>query len=564
MQYKILINNRDYNSWILYDADTLQEVNKINIYPEHYKLFSSDIFEYNDENKIILLHSSVRNMPILPGVLVLSENKTYGKVKDKFLYKCIPDDKRIPSFLIPYQLKIGFSKKVENKYIVFKFNHWDNKHPQGTIVSVLGDVNKLENFYEYQLYCKSLYASIQPFNKAVSKALKEKTQEEFINNIIKKNNLLDRTHEKIYSIDSKETTDYDDAFSITDICENSYKLSIYIANVPLWMNELDLWESFSQRISTIYLPDRKRPMLPTILSECLCSLCENELRVAFCLDIFIKENEIIAYNFENVYIKLYKNHVYNSKELKADNNYKIMYKIVDKLSYKYKYTSKIKCSNDMVCYLMILMNYYSACEMIKFNNGIYRSVTVGKNKIFPNDLPDDMNTFLTHWNSSCGQYNLFDNKKCHDFLELESYIHVTSPIRRLVDLLNMARLQLNLNMIDYKESFLKFYDNWTNQIDYINTTMRAIRKIQIDCNLLDLCTNNPQYYDEIQTGYVFDKIIRNDGLYQYVVYLTKIKMVSRMTLRYDLNEYSIHKFKIYLFNDESTLKKKIRLQFIEN
>ena len=40
-------------------------------------------------------------------------------------------------------------------------------------------------------------------------------------------------------------------------------VSIYISNSMLWMDMLDLWESFDDRIATIYLPDRKRPMMPT-------------------------------------------------------------------------------------------------------------------------------------------------------------------------------------------------------------------------------------------------------------------------------------------------------------
>jgi exoribonuclease R len=63
------------------------------------------------------------------------------------------------------------------------------------------------------------------------------------------------------------------------------------------MDVLNLWDSFSRRISTIYLPDKKRPMLPTILSDCLCSLQENVRRVAFVMDVFIKENEIIDIKF---------------------------------------------------------------------------------------------------------------------------------------------------------------------------------------------------------------------------------------------------------------------------
>src|SRR6056300_875561 len=328
VQYKILVNDRNYMDWNLFDALSLNEIEKIPINPASNKLFSSDIFEMI-QDKVNILHSSVRCMPSIPGILVLKGNKTYGRMKDKFLYKCIPDDRRFPEFLMPYNVKLGFSKNIDNKYIVFKYNNWDGKHPQGTIVSVLGDVDVLSNFYEYQLYCKSLYASIQEFNKAVSNKLKKKTAPEFISSMISKYNLKDRTDEPIYSIDSKETTDYDDAFSIIDLGNNAYKISIYISNVPLWMEELDLWNSFSERISTIYLPDRKRPMMPLALSNCVCSLCEQEIRLAFGIDITIKDNEIIGYCLDNSYIKVYKNHVYESKELKKDTNYKLMFKVVD-------------------------------------------------------------------------------------------------------------------------------------------------------------------------------------------------------------------------------------------
>jgi exoribonuclease R len=562
VQYKILVNDRNYTDWNLFDALSLNEIEeKLNINPASNKLFSSDIFEFKDE-QINILHSSVRCMPSIPGILVLKGNKTYGKIKDKFLYKCIPDDRRFPEFLMPYNVKLGFSKNIDNKYIVFKYHNWDGKHPQGTIVSVLGDVDVLSNFYEYQLYCKSLYASIQEFNKAVSNKLKKKTAPEFISSMISKYNLKDRTDEPIYSIDSKETTDYDDAFSIIDLGNNAFKISIYISNVPLWMEELDLWNSFSERISTIYLPDRKRPMMPLSLSNCVCSLCEQEIRLAFGIDITIKDNEIIGYCLDNSYIKVYKNHVYESKELKGDPNYKLMFKVVTDLSKDYKYLKRINDSHDMVAYLMILMNYYTSRDMVRYNNGIYRSVSFNKDYKIDDTLPDNVNNFLKIWNSSCGQYDLYDERKCHEMLDLESYIHCTSPIRRLVDLLNMAKLQKNLLMINYGEKFDIFYENWTNRLEYINTTMRAIRKIQSDCNLLHLCSTDQKVLETEYDGYVFDKIIRNDGLYQYIVYLEDLKSVSRITSRFDLINFQKYKFKVYVFHEEATLKKKIRLHIL--
>jgi len=561
--YKILINDRKYEEWKLYDGISFNEIEKIDIEPSSIKLFSSDIFEINNTNNIKVLHSSVRSSRGIPGILVLNNSKSYGKYKDKYLYKCIPDDKRFPEFIVPYNIKLGFSKNIDNKYIVFKFDNWNGKHPQGTIVSVLGDVDILCNYYEYQLYCKSLYASIQKFNKQANDALKEKTEQEFIGSIIEKYNLIDRTDEEIYSIDSKETSDYDDAFSIKDNGDNCYTLSIYIANVPLWMEELKLWDSFSERISTIYLPDRKRPMIPSQLSNCLCSLCEKVVRIAFTLDISIVNNKIVSYKFENSYIRVYKNHVYESNELKKDKNHKLMFDVVDKLCSKYKYITKIKTSYDMVSYLMILMNYYTSLEMIKYNNGIYRSVKYNHNIEKNPSLPENVNNFLKIWNSSCGQYDLYHDRKCHEMLELESYIHCTSPIRRLVDLLNMGRLQKDLLLVNYSEDFEKFNKYWCDNIEYINTTMRAIRKLQNDCNLLDMCNNNPEICAKEHDGYIFDKIVRNDGLYQYIVYLVDLKTVSRITLRFELEENKKYNFNVFIFSDESSLKKKIRLHLIQ-
>ena len=59
-------------------------------------------------------------MKYIPGILKLEGNRTYGKVKDKYYYRCYRDDKRFPEFLVAYKIKeIGFSKKqtdIKQKY----------------------------------------------------------------------------------------------------------------------------------------------------------------------------------------------------------------------------------------------------------------------------------------------------------------------------------------------------------------------------------------------------------------------------------------------------------------
>ena len=47
------------------------------------------------------------------------------------------------------------------------------------------------------------------------------------------------------------------------------------------------------------------------------------------------------------------------------------------------------------------------------------------------------------------------------FLELDDYTHITSPIRRLVDLLNIIELQDGLNICKKSKQSKVFYDEWT-------------------------------------------------------------------------------------------------------
>ena len=119
------------------------------------------------------------------------------------------------------------------------------------------------------------------------------------------------------------------------------------------MDILNLWESFSDRVATIYLPDRKRPMIPTCLSECLCSLQESRLRFAFCLDFIVKGNEIQNVEFKNTLIKVKKNYIYEEEALLKNKSYKLLKKYAIKLGIKYKYMNNCETSNDIIAYYMV-------------------------------------------------------------------------------------------------------------------------------------------------------------------------------------------------------------------
>lgn len=579
--YKITINERNYSSWKVFDAITEAAVANLSCNVEHSnfspldnKLFNNDVFSINS-GVFTLDYSSIRISNSIPGVLILQDNKTYGRNKtsksEKLLYKCIPDNTTLPAFLVPYEFKtIGFSKVFQNLYVTFRFSSWEDKHPYGTLDQVIGPVNEPVNFYEYQLYCKNLNYSILKFTKKTIDILKKTTEPEIIDIVYNRNKIFfqDRTGTEwnVFSIDPEGSVDFDDAFSIKKVDDNTILLSIYIANVPLILDALNIWHLLSKRTSTIYLPDKKRPMLPLILSDYLCSLQMGCNRIAFVMDLTIQNGAINDIKFSNAIVKLSKNYVYEILDNCAD--YPLLKDIAINLNDKYKYMETIVDSHDVVAYLMILMNYECSKKLIEFGNGIFRSLSFKKTAAefgLPDALPSEVNRFLTLWTSSNGG-KYIDLQKVtngkeflsHDVMGLDSYIHITSPIRRIVDLLNMIKLQSNLG-IQLSAEATDFYSSWVANIDFINVSMRSIRKTQNVCSLLNICYKN--YYSNVTyRGYVFDCQYNNDGIFKYNVYLPDLKMVYKIKLREKLDDYSRHTFSLFIFNDEANFKQKVRLQ----
>jgi len=563
---KLMVSDRTCTKYHVVNAYSLKVVpTPKNLNPIKEKLCNQDIIKVDKNNSVTILHSCVRCMPVIPGVLVLNESKTYGKIKDRHLYRCIPDDRRLPIFLMPYKPQVSFSKNMTNKYVVFNFKSWEGKHPIAINVQTIGNVSELVNFYEYQLYCKSLYASIQDLTKKTMRKLKEKTSNEYIELIKKKHTLQDyRKGRYIFSIDPDTSKDFDDAFDIETISDSKVRISVYISNVSFWMDAMDLWDSFKNRISSIYLPDRKRPMLPTVLSDALCSLTQNDERFALelALIINIDTGEIETHYYNNAVIKVAKNLRYDTEEQEMDLKYIQLFNVVNQMNRKVRHMDSLDTSHDIVAYLMITMNCISAKTLIDHEKGTFRSATFSGQFKCPEKVPQNIRKFLKMWNSSGGNYCNFENIQAHEVLDVDAYVHITSPIRRLADLLNIIILQHCQGLYTMSDKALEFYNYWTSDesLEYINTTMRSIRKVQNDCSLLQICMENEDVLNQIHDGYIFDKILRNDALYQYMVYLPELKMVNRFTSRHDKINLSAHKFRLYVFIDENSLKQKLRIE----
>lgn len=365
---------------------------------------------------------------------IISFKNSFGKKNGKTIYKFIP--KGDDPFLITFTQKPSFSKLNEDYYAVAK----KTSEKYGVIEQCIGSVNSLASYYEFELHRKHLVESSKLFFNRVKNLPEETTGEE---------------ERFIFTVDSDTTTDFDDAVSI-HYEDGEPIISVYISNVPAIIEKFDLWDAFTDKVSTIYLPDKKRSMLPQPL-ETICSLKENSYRNVYVMEIG-KTN-----CFYTKCVKINKNYIYEESSLLSSKHYKRMLKKVQALSATQPFSMDIPTdSYNMITYLMILMNHECAKRL---EHGIMRSVT----QIAPRDQPH----IFSAWMNWFGEYT--QEKKIHEMLNVE-YAHVTSPIRRLVDIINLSILQ-NIGK--------DFCEKWLKRIDFINDKMKSIKKVQNNCKLMN-------------------------------------------------------------------------------
>lgn len=554
--YKFIPQDKQYEIFQVVDTKTLQPVEMFdNVKMAKSKLFSNDIFDF-ENNTFTIVSSHVRNLNDIPGVLNI--RVTHGRYKDKFLYVCKPDDKRLPSFLIPYKKPYNFDKSTKHIYITFTFDNWDNDLPKGSMKQNFGSIEVLDNYYEYILYCKSLNASIQKFTKTTKTKLENTSSQQVVHNISTKYNLeyVSKKDEFIFTLDASSSNDHDDALSYN---ENDRKTTIYITNVALIMDYLELWNSFTKRISTMYLPDKRRTMLPTVLNECLLSLNEKKDKICYALEIFYdKDDKIISHR-----VKICK--VYISKNYSHEED-------IDNFSRNKCYNRLISLFNaegskDLVTKSMIYFNTYIAHYLCDTKMGVYRNITPilcdnSENKEILK-LPKNVYEHMRRIKTNASKYSLHQDVE----EDTQLYLQASSPIRRLVDILNNIAI---LNAVKDKEKIELnemncFYDLWTSdqQLDYINMSSRSIRKVQSKCHIYSQYISNKEMnISQIYTGYVFDKIIKYDGKYQYMVYIPSINLTTYATFSEDFENYTSHDFNLFVFMNQEQDKNKIKLHLV--
>jgi len=525
-------------------------------HPFLHKLFHGDEIMYHEqENLIKIKHSPTRNARYLAGVLNLQSNLTYGRTPNlkRLYYSCTPYQKELPIFLVPYDITLSFQKTPRNKFVLFRFDHWtdQDKHPYGLLVETVGDVDNLSAYYEYQLFAKYIRRKVVKLKIDFSA---NNSLDPHIHDILQNPERFGvfedrrRSLVPIFSIDPQGCTDRDDALSIHSTEDtNIFHISVYIANVWVWLEFFQLWHLLRETVaSTIYLPDKNRHMLPPALTETVCSLDKNKACFAIVMDfevnILLNTIRSIKTTQTCIYVN---NYDYESKLLLWKNpNYQLLLNVTRELD------PKIGDSHDVVAYWMMQMNIHMAKDLYVKQTGIFRTA---KSRVEPETKTNSDIPFLRIWEQRIsGEYMRYDPTRNiddyqHCILETPIYTHFTSPIRRMVDLVNQIVWVGKYDLPELKD--------FTTFMDKINRESKAIRKIQNECELL-------HSLQQMVTTEMVDGIILQVDLTKYTIYLPKYKGIVSCKNENMYKKGEKVKCSIFLFQREDDTKRKIKIKII--
>ena len=483
---------------------------------------------------------------------VIGEVSKIGKV-----YYLFPIDKKIPSILIS-NIDEFDKTEVVTKLVSVKISTYPTRKTNmvGNIQKIIGAKDATKTYIEALYYSHDLN-TLENFNEEITEQLKS------ISDKVVKEELIgreDRTSDNVFTIDSYEAKDLDDAISIKE--ENSmYKLTVHIADVSHYVkNNTALDKEALKRATSIYIPGSVLPMLPKKLSNGICSLSENVLRLTLAVDMYIdKQGNVIDSKVFKSYIKSNKKR-YNEGSINFDiPETKVVLdengNVEDIKSYPINYTNK------MIEEFMLITNQVIAKKFLELNIPfIYRIHEIpdkeklrnlneilssyGKSlKTIENITPKMIQEVMEEFSSEEEKHVLSTvalrtlklakySNEClgHFGLAFKNYCHFTSPIRRYPDLFIHRVISSYLENDNKLPS--KLYDMYTNQsVEYSNISSERERNstlIERDFNDLYMAIFMKEKEGQAFTARIssvtsFGMFVKLENTVEGLIHITKLK-----------------------------------------
>ncbi|SHO45581.1 ribonuclease catalytic domain-containing protein [Desulfopila aestuarii] len=278
---------------------------------------------------------------------------------------------------------------------------------------------------------------------------------------------LDLTHLRPITIDGATTLDFDDALTI-EKHDNNYLVGIHISDVAHYVRPGDpLFQEAMQRGTSIYFPEGQIPMLPRHLSQGICSLIQGETRATFSFIILLSEEaEVLRVRVTPSIIRVARRLTYEEadKIIDTDEELRLLNMLKKKLRQKrldhgalllpfpdvnifIDLGGKVHVSlgktdtpaRTLISEMMILANSEAARYISdRMVPGLFRCQPPLRQRIVHGE-DDDL--FLNiRQRKQLPRGELLTEANPHSGLGVSHYTTVTSPIRRLLDLVMQHQL----------------------------------------------------------------------------------------------------------------------------
>ena len=256
-------------------------------------------------------------------------------------------------------------------------------------------------------------------------------------------------------------------------------------------------------------------MLPEEMMKSF-SLLEKQVRRANVCEIRINNKfEIIGNRFYQEIIQVNKNYSYEEADTFNDRYIETIMDIVENLDFPYAEQEGSR-SHKVIEKLMVMVNSLVVKKLLETKKQfIIRKHS--SNKIDKKNVPAIFSSFYNIYTSNSAEYALYDKKSEHSGLNLKQYTHFTSPLRRLVDLINHLILFTDKKLTD--EELLNICIN-------CNDINKRIKRYDIECKKLDLLNDDGDNdYDIQYKGYIIDFIERENLPIKIKFYIPDFRIV---------------------------------------
>lgn len=395
--------------------------------------------------------------------------------------------------------------------------------------------------------------------------------------------LVDLQDKLIYSIDPENCIDIDDAVHYEDF-GSFYEIGVHISDVSHYITPDSTIDHMAiSRAISVYFPEFRIDMIPTIFSTSICSLREKKSSRTFSIVFKINKdtNEIIDTIFFKAIINNKKAFTYNlATEFLLSN---ITNNFKDSLTGLYKFSKilrqrRIDCgalelynncddcnefTHILIEELMILANVSVAKHIYKYNSSFsllrkhpnpseiliqgYDTSTLTTsfkiNEFLKNNIGNEyLKIIVTRSLQQAFYFRSGNEIDFHHFgLGTDIYTHFTSPIRRYADIVvhriltEIIKYEYNLKRgIDNK----KYFSNKIDNFSYVVTNSF--------CTWINLKTRNAKYAqfvaNDLYIAYNIDHTVIYDGVVidnkdNICIFIPKLKIDGYLITENNLKLY---------------------------